>query len=168
MSSKSKSLLFQSVIEDFVKFREWEDEVNTDLEAQTCALVTGVSLGEYTGGKLIIEASDKSQIVGVFFYLPFECKVAKRSEMFHLLNEINTRGGIGGYGCFQLLEEGDDRIRWVHRVDFEGSSPTGKSIEQMVGPGWERVNAFIEVIHAVALTKQSAVEALDQFDSSES
>jgi len=36
VSSKSKSLLFQSVIEDFVKFREWEDEVNTDLEAQTC------------------------------------------------------------------------------------------------------------------------------------
>lgn len=94
--------------------------------------------------------------------------MAKRPEMFHLLNEINTRGGIGGYGCFQLLEEGDDRIRWVHRVDFEGSSPTRKSIEQMVGPGWERVNAFIEVIHAVALTKQSAVEALDQFDSSES
>lgn len=67
MSSKSKSLLFQSVIEDFVKSREWKDEVNADLEAQTCTLVTGVYLGEYTGGKLIVEASDKSQIVGVFF-----------------------------------------------------------------------------------------------------
>jgi hypothetical protein len=86
----------------------------------------------------------------------------KRSEMTILLNELNTRGANGGYGCLQLID--DARIRWVHKVDFEGSSPTGKSIEQIVGPGWERCGAFIEVIRSVALTKQTAAEALAEFD----
>ncbi|MFM8356084.1 MAG: hypothetical protein ACKOBM_14420, partial [Gammaproteobacteria bacterium] len=73
-----------------------------------------------------------------------------------------------GYGCFQLLEHQDDSVRWLHTVDFEGSSPTGKSVEQIVGPGWGRVGTFIETICAVALTKQSAAEAIEEFDSSSS
>ena len=119
-------------------------------------------------GKLIIEAFDESDFVSVYFYLPFECKESKRTEMCILLNDFNARGGVGGCGCFQLLDADDDRIRWVHRVDFEGSSPTGKSVGRIVGPGWERVASFIEPICAVALTKQTATEAIEEFDTSSS
>jgi len=62
----------------------------------------------------------------------------------------------------------DDRIRWVHRVDFEGSSPTGISVERIVGPAWGRVSAFTDPICAVAITKQSAAEAIEEFDSAAS
>lgn len=167
MSKSSGKLKYQVVLEEFLKAREWEDELSIDDENKKVALVTGVTMGEHSG-KLIIEASDETDLVGVYFYLGFECKKSKRTEMCILLNDFNARGGVGGYGCFQLLDADDDRIRWVHRVDFEGSSPTGNSVERIVGPGWERVSAFIETICAVALTKQSAAEAIEEFDSSSS
>jgi hypothetical protein len=159
----TKKLKFQTVIEEFLSVREWEDELNVNKEARSVVLATAVNIGEYSGGKLIIEASDETEVVAVFFYLPFECKDAKRSEMTLLLNELNTRGATGGYGCLQLID--DARIRWVQKVDFEGSSPSGKSIEQMVGPGWQRCSAFIEAIRSVAVTKKSASQALEEFDS---
>ena len=165
MTKKTKKLQFQAVLEEFMKLRGWEDEISIDEDEQYVSLATSVNIGDYAGGKLIIEAFDKTQLVSVFFYFPFECKASKRMEMCYLLNDINARGGIGGYGCFQLLDAGDDRIRWVLKVDFEGSSPTGKSIEQMVGPGWNRVAGFVEVVRSVALTKQTAIDALEEFDS---
>jgi hypothetical protein len=167
MSKSSGKLKYQIVLEEFLKAREWEDELSIDKENKKVALVTGVTIGEHSG-KLIIEASDESDLVSVYFYLGFDCKKSKRTEMCILLNDFNARGGNGGYGCFQLLDPEDDRIRWVHRVDFEGSSPTGKSVERIVGPAWERVSAFIETICAVALTKQSAAEAIEEFDSAAS
>ena len=167
MSKSSGKLKYKIVLEEFLKEQEWEDELSIDEENKKVALVTGVNMGEHSG-KLIIEASDETDVVAVYFYLGFECKKSKRTEMCILLNNFNLRGGVGGYGCFQLLDAGDDRIRWVHRVDFEGSSPTGKSVEQIVGPGWERVSAFIETICAVALTKQTAAEAIEEFDSASS
>ena len=167
MSKSSGKLKYQVVLEEFLKAREWEDELSIDEENKKVSLVTGVTIGEHSG-KLIIEASDETDFVNVYFYLGFDCKKSKRTEMSILLNDFNARGGVGGYGCFQLLGSDDDRIRWVHKVDFEGSSPTGTSVERIVGPGWERVSAFIETICAVALTKQSAVVAIEEFDSSSS
>jgi hypothetical protein len=166
MTKKGKKLKYQVILEEFVASRGWEDLIEVDEDEQYSALNTGVNFGDYAGGKLIVEGWDKSDLVSVFFYLPFECKEAKRTEMCCLLNDINARGTIGGYGCFQLLDSGDDRIRWVLKVDFEGSAPTAKSIEQMVAPGWSRVAGFIDVIRVVALTKQTAVDALVEFDSS--
>jgi len=167
MSKSSGKLKYQIVLEEFLKAREWGDELSIDAENKKVALVTGLNIGEQSG-KLIIEASDETDMVGVFIYLGFECKKSKRTEMCILLNDFNARGGTGGYGCFQLLDPEDDRIRWVHRVDFEGSSPTGKSVEQIVGPAWERVSVFIEPICSVALTKQSAAEAIEEFVSAAS
>lgn len=167
MAKSSGKLKYQIVLEEFLKAREWEDELSIDAENKKVALVTGVNIGEHSG-KLIIEASDETDIVGVYLYLSFSCKKSKRTEMCILLNDLNARGGTGGYGCFQLLDPEDDRIRWVHRVDFEGSSPTGKSVEQIVGPAWDRVSGFIDPICAVATTKQSAAEAIEEFDSAAS
>lgn len=158
----ARKLKFQAVLEEFLSIREWQDELNVYEEEKAVGLVTGVNIGDYSGGKLVIEAFDETELVSVFFYLPFACKDSKRGQMAILLNEINTRGNVGGYGCFQLSDDG--QIRWVHKVDFEGSSPTGKSVEQIVGPGWERCGAFVDVIQSVALTKQTASEALREFD----
>ena len=158
----AKKLKFQVVLEEFLSIREWEDELKVNEEEQSVFLATLLTIGGYSGGKLIIEASDKSEIAAVFFYLPFECKDAKRSEMMLLLNELNTRGKNGGYGCLQLID--DARIRWVQKVDFEGSSPSGRSIDLMVGPGWDRCATFIEAIRSVAVTKKSASQALEEFD----
>lgn len=163
--AKSK-FIFQKIMEDFLKLMGWEDDLELDEKSKFVRLRTNVGFGDYRGGLLVVEASDQTQIVSVFFYLPFECSESKRIEMVQLLNELNQRGyGLGGYGCFQLLETGDDRIRWVHRVDFEGSSPTALSIRQIVGPGWNRIEELLEIIRLVALTKETAVGAIKLLES---
>lgn len=164
MSNSSEKGRLQLILEEFLKARGWEDELTIDAENSKTKLFTRVTFGEFENGSLIIDASDETDFVSVFFYFPFECKQSKRSEMCVLLNDFNTRGGVGGYGCFQLLDEDDDRIRWVHRVDFEGSSPTVKSLDRIVLPGWERMNSFADSICMVALTKKTASEAIEEFD----
>jgi hypothetical protein len=76
-----------------------------------------------------------------------------------LLNQLHTRCK---YGTFVAFDDG--YVRWQHRVDFEGSEPTAISIQRIVGPGWNIAEQFIDPISAVALTKQSAKEALEEFD----
>ena len=61
----------------------------------------------------------------------------------------------------------DGRVRWFQRVDFEGSQPTGQSIEQMVSAGFAAVDRFNDVISSVAITKQTAAEAMEEYDAAQ-
>jgi hypothetical protein len=162
MNAETGKLRFQILLEEFLADREWQDELEVDVESKTVMLRTGVNVASHGGGVLVIEASDVTEMVGVFLYLPFNCKGFKIAEMKQLLNDINIRRN---YGCFQCIPDGDNgRVRWVHRVDFEGGSPTAKSLHQIVGPGWDTAAEWADVIAAVAITKQTAEEALEEFD----
>jgi hypothetical protein len=154
----SPKLKYEVVINEFLKAREWNDELDIDTEESSVTLVTGVDL-EGGSCKLIIEAYDKTDLVDVFIYYTFSCKKTKFDQMAILFNVIHYRWRIG---TFTLLSDG--RLRWHQRVDFEGSQPTGTSIERMVAAGFGAVESFNDVITAVALTKQSAIEALEESD----
>jgi hypothetical protein len=150
-------------MEEFLANREWDDELEVDEEAQTVKLNTGLDLNGQDG-RLIVEASEKTCFVDVFiYYTGFKCKPAKLNEMAVLLNQLHTRRR---YGTFVAFDDG--YVRWQHRVDFEDSEPCGLSIERIVGPGWEYAKQFSDPISAVALTKQSAKEALAEFDEARS
>lgn len=159
MSDGSEKLHFQVLLEEFLADREWQDELEVDTEERSVMLRTTVNIAEHEGGDLIIEASDVTELVAVYFYFPFTCKDSKRREMKVLLNDINMRRD---YGCFQCIPDG--RVRWVQKVDFEGSVASAKSINQIVGPGWATVARWADVIAAVAITKQTAEDALEEFD----
>ncbi len=153
------SFRFHALMEEFLANREWDDELEVDEEAQTVKLNTGLDLNGQDG-RLIVEASEKTCFVDVFiYYTGFKCKPAKLNEMAVLLNQLHTRRR---YGTFVAFDDG--YVRWQHRVDFEDSEPCGLSIERIVGPGWEYAKQFSDPISAVALTKQSAKEALEEFD----
>ena len=149
---------YRDLLQEYLASREWTDELAVDEENSAVQLDTGVSIGEQRG-RLIVEASDQSDFVDVFFYLSgVTCKQAKFGEMTKLFNGIHQ---WMRYGRFELLDDGT--IRWFHRVDFEGSSPTATSIHRIVQPGWELVVRWADPISAVALTKQTAEEALEEF-----
>jgi hypothetical protein len=159
MAKKAEQKLkYEVIIKEFLTAREWDDELEIDLENMTASLNTGVN---YEGGtlKLIIEAFDPSDLVDVFIYYGFNAKKTKLEETTRLMNEINLRWRAG---TFMVLPDG--RVRWHHRVDFEGSQPTGKSIEQMVSAGFAAVEKYSDVVSAVAITKQTAVSAIEEYD----
>ncbi len=153
-------LKFQLMMEEFMAAREWTDDLEVDTEEGTVSLGTRINIGEFTG-RLFIETYDEQAIVDVFFYYDFKCKQGKVDQLCRLLNDIHLRWA---FGRFEVSTDG--YIRWRHRVDFEGSQPSGISIERIVQPGWDGLERFADVISAVALTKQTAVEAIADFDNS--
>lgn len=160
MTKKSNSKLkYQAVLDEFLEGREWTDEYEVDLEEKSVTLVTNINLSEAHSGRLIIQASDETDYVDVHIYYNQICKESKLDEMAILLNAIHCRWGLGRFMVFD-----DGYIRWTHRVDFEGSQPTGLSLNRIVVSGWDSTEKFANVIAAVALTKQSAAEALKEYD----
>lgn len=153
---------YKTLLEDYLAAREWTDELSVDEESGAVQLDTSISLGEQSG-RLIVEAYEKTDFFDVFIYFRgFSCKESKVDEMLKVLNSIHLRAR---YGRFELLPDGV--VRWFHRVDFEGSSPTTTSVHQMVQPGWNIAERWADVIASVALTKQTAEEALEDFEEAE-
>ncbi len=157
--SESDKMKYQALLEEYLEAREWEDELSVDEENRAVQLNTGVTIAGQSG-RLIIEAFDRLEIVDVYFYYSsVTCRESKFDEMLKLLNSIHMRTR---YGRFELLDDGT--VRWFQRVDFEGSSPTIQSLNQMVQPGWDVVGKWAEAVAAVALTKQTAAQALEEHD----
>ena len=161
-TQSSGNLKYKKLLADFLATRKWKDKIKVDSDKRL-AIDTGIDFGEQTG-RLIITADPKIEIVDVFIYLDLnlnlKCQPKKMEQMAILMNEIHARHWQ--FGRFQVCSEGI--IRWQFRVDFEGSSPSGLSIERIVGSGWECVSRFYNILISVALTKQTAKEALVEFD----
>lgn len=153
---------YQKVLKEFIDAREWSDELEVNPETSQVCLSTGINIGSQSG-RLIIEADGKTAILDVFIYYELKCKESKLEQMALLLNGIHQRWA---YGRFVVFPQG--QIRWQHRVDFEAGNPTGKTVNNMVQPGWDAVGLFADVISAVALTKQTAEEALAEHDEAQS
>jgi hypothetical protein len=152
-----QKLKYETVLNDFLKAREWTDSLNVDVENKSVSLSSGIRFGQISG-KLIIEAYDTTDLVDVYIYFDVTCKDTKLDQMALLMNGIHQRWA---FGRFVVLADG--YMRWQHRVDFEGSEPTGLSIERIVGPGWDTAERFGEFISSVALTKQTAADALEEY-----
>jgi len=161
MSEHSK-LKYRSILEDFLAAREWSDELSIDSEKRSVRLETGITLGDQTGHRLIIEASDASDCIDVYIIYGLKCRRAKLDEMSILLNEIHRRWLFGHFTCFE-----DGTIQWSHRMDFEGSSATGASIEVALRSGWHVTERFLDAIVAVAMTGKSAKDAIAEYDESQ-
>jgi hypothetical protein len=160
MTKKTEGKLkYQIILDQFLKEREWSDEYEINSEEKAVSLNTGINICEGHSGRLIVEASDQTDYVDVYIYYSQTCKEAKLDEMAILLNGIHRRWHFGKFTVFK-----DGYIRWSHRVDFEGSQPTGLSLERIVQPGWTTTEKFADIIAAVALTKQSAADALAEYD----
>ena len=163
MSKKTDDKLkYQVIFDEFLKSREWTDKYEIDVEKKAVTLITGINFSGGKSGRLIIEASDETDCVDVFIYFNLSCKEAKINEMAVLLNGIHCRWRFGLFTVFP-----DGIIRWSHRVDFEGSQPTGLSVDRIVQPGWDAASRFSDIIAAVALTRQSAADALTEYDNAE-
>jgi len=155
---EAQKIKYIEVMKEFIAYKEWDDEFEVNEEIAQVTLTTGLTIGEQSG-KLFIELNYDNDIVDVYIYYNFNCKKNKSDEMIKLFNEVHLRYALGR---FKLLPDG--RIQWHHRVDFEGSIVSGISIAKIVQPGWNCTERFVETMAAVAMTNQTAAEAIEEHD----
>jgi hypothetical protein len=152
---------YKNLLNDFLSIREWTDELEDDAESSVMTLSTGIKCGDQ-GGRLILTGNYGNGLIDVFIYLDQQCKEGKLDQMAVLLNGIHQRWS---YGRFMVFSDG--YVRWQHRVDFEGCNPTADTINNIVQVGWDVMSLYSDTIITVALTKQSAADALKEFDVSQ-
>jgi hypothetical protein len=166
-NEKSTELKYASEMREFLSIMEWGDtKVDSNVEGQQVVIATGVDI-DGQSGRVIIEANSDTDIFDFYIYFTsIKCKPNKNEQMQWLMNELNKRWLFGRFQCFKT----DDAflIRWHHRIDFEGSSPTGVTVRNNFKPGWDATEFFSGVIAAVALTNQSAKDAIAEHDQEQS
>lgn len=155
---EESKIKYIEVMRHFLEIKEWNDEFEVNEPGAQVILQTGLNIGEQSG-RLFLELNYDTDIVDVFIYYDFRCKGKYSNEIINLLNEIHLRHA---FGRFELLPDG--RVRWRHRVDFQGSSPTGISILVIVQPGWNCAENFVDAIVAVGMGGQTAARAIEEYD----
>lgn len=163
MSTENMTFKHEAAMQTFLTEMEWTDTLEYDFENEFVYLNTPISING-NSHQLIVE-SRENNIIDVYVYLRhLSVKPSKDDQMHILLSKINSRMRIG---AFQFIREADwHYIRWHHATDFEGSNPNGTTIRHQVITGIQTVEDHADLIAAVALTNQTADQALEEFNQS--
>jgi hypothetical protein len=152
---------YEDTMKEFIEFRGWNDELILDEEGEKVFLSTGIDI-DGQSGRAIVEARNDDIFEFYFYYIGFTVKESNMDQMEILLSKINRTLMIG---CLEVVGDiNDRRVRWRHRVDFEGASPTGMTVSRNFQPGWATLESYINPITTVALTKQGAADALSEHE----
>ena len=164
MSTKNMNFKNEAAMQTFLDEMEWTDDtIEYDCEKRIVYVNTLININSNTH-QLVVESSD-NDIIEVYVYLRYlSVKRSKDNQMHILLSKINSRLRVG---AFQFIREADwQYIRWHHATDFEGSKPIGTTIRHQVITGLQTVEDHADPIAAVALTNQTADQALQEFQQS--
>lgn len=156
---------YEKVLKEFLEVREWEDELEKDAEKGEISLNTSIKFSNGQDMRLIIEGNNNGLLEVYWYFDSFLCKKEKIPEMLLLLNYLHMRSTFGTFVLINLPDSPlHGKIRWHGRVDFEGVEVTLDLLHLITNPSNNLVGQYGEVISTVALTKQSATNALEEFD----
>ncbi len=156
------SLKYEKEMQEFLSIMEWKDELNVNTENEQVSVATGINISGQSG-RAIIEANSDNDIFDFYIYfIALKCKAKKNEQMKLLLTEINHRSAFGRFEYY--MYEDSLFVRWRNSVDFEGGAPSGITIKNNFQPGWDAADRFSDTLTAVAITNQSAEEAIAEYD----
>ena len=148
----------KAILQEWLDSRGWDDELIVSDDGTEVSLRTGIELDE-NSWNLFVDANNQSCLVGFFLYSSFKVKTAKRAEACLLVNEINDRMRLG-----RFVVRDNGQIQYRQQVDFEAAEPTSRSMELMAVPAFSFCETYNSTLAAVALTKQTAADAIAEFD----
>ncbi|MEI8186827.1 MAG: hypothetical protein WCG19_09025 [Chlorobiaceae bacterium] len=138
------------LIEEFIAEKEWDDEIEKDVENGMCQLSTSLSINNQSF-RLYIEGDENRNFLFLYLYAPFsiiEGKYVDACMLFNFINNIYVYPG--------RLTAGDDgSIRYIDIIDVENFEPSIEIIQNMLGNGVSLFNNNTEEIAAVALTQKT-------------
>ena len=163
MQNEDKQFKHEIALQTFLSEMEWTDELEYNFDKRFVSLSTPITIGG-NDNLLIVEAHE-NDLIDVYVYLRYlTVKHSKIEQMHILLSLINANLRVGKFQYMQRPEW--QVIRWQHAADFEGSNPNGTTIRHNVITGLNTVEDYAVPIAAVALTNQTADQALEEFNES--
>ena len=154
LSTKQK---LPHVLQDFIDRNKWEDEIEIDDDSRSSRVSTRMTIKnqEY---RLFIETDDEKAYIKVFMYTPFNIPEKKITDAKLLVNEINNWLDVGRLS----VVEADGPFQYKGVVDVENSEPHHALITNILAAASGTFTVWGEALGAVALTKKTAAEVLDE------
>lgn len=151
-----------NTVQDWLDEKGWEDVIERDEVAQTsqCHMFYRIHNQRC---ELFIETDEPKDWITLYFYLPFNARADKRTDVICLCNRLNATRSR--FGSLQVLPSG--RIRFRHTLDVEGAELSTIVIQRMLESAAHLVEIFMSDLAAVALTSltaQAVFERLDQIE----
>ena len=149
---------FLGVMQQYLAYEGWDDDIAI-AEDGDASIKTTMRFDGQTH-QLYLEGWASIQTFKVYLYSSFSVPPHRHDEIAILLNFINLRLGLGRFA----LRYCDDAapIQYLASADVEEGEMSVKMITNMIGAGVHALCRYRDFLAAVALTKTTAKEAINE------
>jgi hypothetical protein len=149
---------FLTVMQQYLAYEGWSDDIAI-AEDGDASIKTTMRFDGQTH-QLYLEGWASIQNFKVYLYSSFSVPPHRHDEIAVLLNFINLRLGLGRFA----LRYCDDAapIQFLASVDVEEGEMSVKMICNMIGAGVHSLSRYRDILAAVALTKTTAREVINE------
>ena len=140
---------YQKLLQEWVKEKEWDDEITYDQEANKSLLNFKVNINDQFFNTYI-EGDEERDWLFIFMYCPFNVKKEKESDVLKLFNHIH---GATYYGRLVLLDEGI--VQYKQIMPLSGVEPNISLVQNVYSTAILVYETWLEDIAEVGLTKTS-------------
>jgi len=148
-------------IQEWLNYREWDDQINLDEENQTSMVNFTYTINDQSFD-VYIETDEERDHLKFYFYAPFNSLSKKNIDCAILFNHINL---CSLSGAITLAYSNKGRILWHHIIDFEDTDPSVKTIDNAFNAGAGTFTKWFDEISEVALTKTTGQEIIERLNS---
>lgn len=149
-------------LEDWVKFKEWDDEVGIDEDGDS-SLAFSVDIEGQTF-KVFFEGDETRNWLKFFLYAPFNARNDKFEDMLKLANHIH---GSTYYGRL-MIDADNGVIQYKQIVCIADAQITNLFIENIFQTGIALYSTWLDDLASVALTKKTFEQLKQDWDADSS
>lgn len=149
-------------LEDWVKFKEWDDEVQTDEDGDSCLAFTADIDGQTF--KVFFEGDENRNWLKFFVYAPFNSRADKFEDMLKLVNHIHSSTYYGRL----MIDEDSGVIQYKQIVSLADVEISNMFIENIFQTGVAIYSTWLDELASVALTKKTFEQLKQDWDAESS
>ena len=155
-------MTIRQALEEFLESTEWNEEIENDVESGESSLSTRLNVMNQLFDLDIFGIEKQDRII-LHLTPPFRAIEGKQAELCQLFNYLNETYLFTG----RLSVGKNGRIRYKAVHDTDGLEPSHEMIRNMLNSAIALFDHHIEQIAALAMTKQSFIETLADYEKKE-
>jgi len=148
---------YQKLLQDWVKEKEWDDEVNYNEETNESVVNFKVNIDDQLFNTYI-EGHEEKDWLSIYMYGPFNIKKNKSGEILKLFNRIH---GATYYG--RLVLQDDGMIQYKQIMPLDGVEPSTSLVSNVYSTAVQIYDTWLDDIAEIGLTKTT----FDEWDANQ-